>query len=113
MFGLLKLQTMLISLFSARIPTPAVFVRHDYNHLEKVQVENHGSLSYSVQMRNLDFSEKNKQFVYSDFDLGNIIATGAVNMLRPVQFQGVNVDNVISDTLKALNHAQQLDSKSV
>lgn len=101
---------MLLSLFKSSIPVSVIPFRTDYYHLQRVQVERNGNLFDSVDLVKLDFAQQNKQFTFTDFNLSNIIASGATHLLKPTQFDNVNIDKVIDDTLTALNHAQELQN---
>lgn len=101
---------MLTRLFKFSVPISVSPFRTDYFHLQRVQVERDGNMVDSVDLVKFDFTQQNKQFTYKDFNLSNILAAGATHLLKPTQFDNVNVDKVIDDTLIALNHAQQLQS---
>lgn len=99
---------MLLRLFHSSVPVVVAPFRTDYFHLQRIQVERDGDMVDSVDLVRFDFSQQNKQFTYTDFNLSNIIAAGATHLLKPTQFDNVNVDKVIDDTLIALNYAQEL-----
>lgn len=65
--------------------------------------EQNGSIVRSTEFKDVCIEDNFKQFSVFDFEIANIMATGAVHLLKPVSFNNSDVDNLVGqvDTIAA------------
>lgn len=66
------------------VPSCSVFIDPSYSCLMPVEISRDGQLVYASEFKRLNTHEQNKQFVFTDFSLANLIAVGSYASLHPV-----------------------------
>lgn len=83
--NLLNLKVMLNSIyFKGAKPKETRFIDPSSTLLMPVESETKGVVTSAVEFRKVNPSVDNLKFVYTDFNLGNLIAIGAYGQLTPI-----------------------------
>lgn len=87
--------------YEGRVPRERseVFTKTTYHHIQVGEVEK--------KLEQLELKDEESPFLYSDFSLSSLIASGNVDLLNPV---GTINDNLLNATDNMEHVAQQLSS---
>lgn len=87
---------MLQDLYLMRMTRGACAIDPHYTKLSSVQVEQNGILVRSSEYKESCVDDTCKQFTFLDFEIANVLALGALNMLNPVSMVNHDVTGVAS-----------------
>lgn len=85
---------MLKDLYFKKLPRIEAVLCPSYMKLTPIDEVSDGVLVRSSEFRSYNVEDNNKQFSFRDFEIGNIIAVGATNMLKPVSMANHDVAGV-------------------
>ena len=86
---------MLEQIYVKKQPCPMVAISSSSRLLVTSNSEQNGSLVRTTEFKDVCVEDNFKQFSILDFEIGNIMATGAVHLLKPVTFNNSDVDNIV------------------